>query len=184
MNHPKIFTTYLRYLVIFLCIVMIIINPGPAKAQTEQPVVHAVMFWIDTCSHCNFVREEVLPPLQAKYMDQLKIFQIQIKTAEDLDRLYQIAEGLGMAKEDVGVPFIIIGDQVLKGSRQIPTELPGLIDQYLAAGGVDYPDIPLLVGVLPTSIPTAALPDEEMCNPSSTPCLTTQDVPVVHLLLF
>ena len=184
MNHPKIFTTYLRYLVIFLCIVMIIIIPGPAKAQTEQPVVHAVMFWIDTCSHCNFVREEVLPPLQAKYKDQLKIFQIQIKTAEDLDRLYQIADGLGMAKEDVGVPFIIIGDQVLKGSKQIPTELPGLIERYLAAGGVGYPDIPLLIGVLPTSIPTAVLPDKEICIPSSTPCLTTQVVPVVHLLLF
>ena len=159
MNHPRILTTFLKCMVIFLGSVTVIINPRPAKAQTEQPVVHAVMFWIDTCSHCSFVREEVLPPLQAKFQEQLKIFQIQIKTATDLDQLYQIAEGFGMAKEDVGVPFIIIGDQVLIGSAQIPDELPGLIEQYLAVGGVGYPDIPLLADVLPPTIPTAVLPD-------------------------
>lgn len=46
-----------------------------------------------------------------------------------------------IAKEIVAVPFLIIGDQVLIGSAQIPAELPGLIDQYLNAGGVDYPDL-------------------------------------------
>jgi len=149
-----------------------------------QPVVHAVMFWIDTCTHCSYVRDEVLPPLQTKYKDQLKIYQIELKTAGDLDRLYQIAESLGMAKEDVGVPFLLIGDHVLKGSTQIPAELPGLIEQYLAQGGVGYPDIPLLAGVLPTSIPTTELSGEGMCNPSDTPCPTTQMAPVVHLLVF
>jgi len=138
----------------------------PVSAQTpvgttvmNQPVVRAVMFWIDTCGHCSFVREEVLPPLRNQYGEQLEILLIELKSVKDMDRLYQTAAAFGMAKEDVGVPFLIIGDRVLKGSAQIPAELPGLIEQYLAAGGVDYPNISALADVLPTSIPTAAMPD-------------------------
>jgi len=163
----------------------------PVSAQSpagttvpRQPVVRAVMFWIDTCTHCSYVRDEVLPPLQAQYKDQLKIFQIEIKSAGDLDRLYQIAESLGMAKEDVGVPFLIIGDHVLKGSKQIPAELPGLIEQYLSVGGVDYPDIPLLADLLPTSAPADEQATQEICSPSLTPCYDPLAAPVVHLLLF
>ncbi|HDQ72266.1 MAG TPA: hypothetical protein ENN19_09240 [Chloroflexi bacterium] len=41
-----------------------------------------------------------------------------------------------------GVPMLFIGDTVLVGSHEIPEKLPGLVEQHLAAGGVDYPDIP------------------------------------------
>ena len=51
-------------------------------------------------------------------------------------------------QNDVGVPFLIIGEHVLIGSGEIPTELPGLIDSYLAAGGVDFPDTPALAPLL------------------------------------
>lgn len=57
-----------------------------------------------------------------------------------------------------GVPTLIIGDNVLVGSREIPEQLPDLIARYLATGGVDYPPLPGLghaVGV-------------EMCG--NTPC--------------
>jgi uncharacterized membrane protein len=42
----------------------------------------------------------------------------------------------------VGVPFLIIGDRALVGSDQIPAELPQLIEQHLAGGGVAYPAVP------------------------------------------
>ena len=133
----------------------------------QHPVVRAVMFWLDTCGHCHYVLEEVLPPLQSKYGDQLEIFLIELQTAEDMDRLYQTATAFGMEKVDVGVPFLVIGDQVLKGSVQIPAELPRLIEQYLAQGGVDYPNLPTLADILPVSAPAAS--SEEICNPA-TPC--------------
>jgi len=138
---------------------------SPAGTTVPQsPVVRAVMFWMGTCGHCHYVLEEVLPPLQAQYKDQLEILLIELKTAEDIDRLYQTAAAFNIPKEQVGVPFLVIGDQVLIGSDQIPAELPGLIEKHLAAGGLDYPDVPALMAVIPT--PTTG---PEICAPS-TPC--------------
>jgi hypothetical protein len=63
-----------------------------------------------------------------------------------------------------GVPFLIIGDQALIGSAQIPAKLPGLIKRHLTACGVDYPDVPGLAGLLPT--PTT----EAVICPPAAPC--------------
>jgi hypothetical protein len=41
------------------------------RAQTppSTPVVHAVLFYMSTCSHCQQLVAEVLPPIQDKYMN-------------------------------------------------------------------------------------------------------------------
>ena len=122
-----------------------------APVQAQQPVVRGVMFWLAGCGHCEFVRNEVLPPLQAKYGEQLDILMVEIVTEEDLQRLYQTAALFGMDKGEVGVPFLIMGDEVLVGSEQIPARLPALIDRHLAEGGLDYPRLPTLAGLLPAA---------------------------------
>jgi uncharacterized membrane protein len=124
------------------------------QAQTnlqtkDQPVVQVVMFWLATCGHCEYVINEVLPPLQDQYSDQLEILSIELVTQEDMNRLYETAAMVGIAKENVGVPFMLVGERVLKGAEQIPEELPGLIEMHLASGGVDYPHYPSLEGYLP-----------------------------------
>lgn len=64
-----------------------------------------------------------------------------------------------------GVPFLVVGDTYLVGSVDIPEKFPGLIDQHLAAGGLDWPKLPGLPELLasleatqsaptPTPIPT------------------------------
>jgi uncharacterized membrane protein/thiol-disulfide isomerase/thioredoxin len=133
-------------------------------ASANEPVVHAVMFWSSTCPHCHYVLEEVLPPLQQKYGAQLDILLIEVKAQEDWERLLQTAAAFDLPPEYVGVPFLIIGDRVLIGSDQIPAELPELIEQHLADGGVDYPTAPALADILPTSAPAF-----ETCG-SATPC--------------
>lgn len=113
---------------------------GPTRP--EQPVVHAVMFWMDGCPHCHDVIDHVLPPLQQKYGAQFDLQLIEVVTTADIDRLYEVGATFGFAKEQVGVPFLIIGDRALVGSDQIPAELPQLIEQHLAGGGVAYPTVP------------------------------------------
>jgi uncharacterized membrane protein len=113
-----------------------------APAGPEEPIVHAVMFWMNGCSHCHDVIENVLPPLRQKYGAQFDLQLIEVVTADDIDRLYQVGATFGFAKEQVGVPFLIIGDRALVGSDQIPAELPKLIEQHLAAGGVAAPQVP------------------------------------------
>lgn len=58
-------------------------TPTAAEAaKKDEAVVQAVMFWMDTCPHCHVVLEEVLPPLQQKYGDQLQIRLIEVKSEE------------------------------------------------------------------------------------------------------
>lgn len=127
-------------------------TPFVAPAPPAQPVVHAVMFWMDGCPHCHQVIDTVLPPLQQKYGAQFDLHLIEVVTTEDIDRLYEVASSFGLVKEQVGVPFLIIGDRALVGSAQIPAELPQLIEQYLAGGGVAYPT----VAGIATSVAVAA----------------------------
>lgn len=124
---------------------------APLKdAMADQPVVHAVMFWSDHCGYCHYVIETVLPPLQQKYGDQLQILMLEVSTLDNLDRLFAVAKEYGMSENEVGVPFLIIGDQVLLGSDEIAMQLPILIEQYLGQGGIGYPDSAALRDILPT----------------------------------
>jgi uncharacterized membrane protein len=157
---------------VLLYIGLILLGIPSAYAQADipadKPVVRVAMFWLSTCGHCHYVIKEVLPPIQEHYGEQLEILLIELASQADVDRLYQIATELGLQKEEVGVPFMIIGDHVLIGSQQIPAELPGLIDMYLEEGGIDYPSYPALAVYLPqpekptqVSEPTATNPTEE-----------------------
>lgn len=123
----------------------------PAHAQTNnpQPIVHAVMFWMDGCPHCEEVIESVLPPLREQYGAQFNLLMIEVKGVEDVDMLYRVAASYGISKEQTGVPFVIIGERVLIGSTQVSEQLPALIKGYLNQGGVDFPANPALADLLP-----------------------------------
>ena len=126
-----------------------IVQAKPNLQAQDQPVVRVLMFWSSTCGHCEYVIKEVLPPLQEHYGDQLEILLMELITQEDVDNLFQTGDAFGIPKDNVGVPFLIIGERVLTGSEQIPMELPGLIEMHLATGGVDFPDLPFLAAYLP-----------------------------------
>jgi len=64
-----------------------------------------------------------------------------------------------------GVPFLVIGNEYLSGSVQIPEELPGTIEKYMAQGGVDWPNIPGLVDAIHAS-ETAQAPTPEPNTPT------------------
>jgi uncharacterized membrane protein len=126
---------------------------------------------MDSCPHCHIVIDNVLPPLQAGYGEQLEIRLIEIRSAAELDQLYELAAAVGLRRDATGVPLMLIGDAVLVGSVQIPAELSGLVERHLLAGGVGFPSLPELTVFMPelesalmtplpaaenTSIPAAA----------------------------
>lgn len=115
-----------------------------AAQSADEPVVRGVLFWLDTCPHCHAVIEEVLPPLQAQYGAQLDIVLIEVDTQAAAERFRATGAAFGLPADQLGVPFMVVGDHVMIGSQEIPEQLPGLIESYLAAGGVDIPDIPAL----------------------------------------
>lgn len=135
--------------------------------------VQAILFWMDGCPHCHDVLDNVLPPLEEKYGDQLEITLVEVSTGEDIEGLFEAAAAYGIPRDKVGVPLLIIGDRVLVGSGQIPAELPGLIESYLAAGGVALPEIPAIQSFLEEP------GGEEDCSSSadcSTPSTTAAEV--------
>jgi uncharacterized membrane protein len=134
---------------------------GSAAAQPSPPaqadgVVRAVLFWRDSCPHCHIVIDQVLPPLQQQYGAQLEIRLLEASSEANARLLQQAATTFGIPLDQVGVPFLVIGDRVLIGSDQIPAELPGLIAQHLTRGGVEYPQLPGLAEALSTATPAAA----------------------------
>ena len=109
-------------------------------AQTEPPVVRAVLFYSPTCPHCEQVINETLPPLIEKYGDQLQIIGVNVSETQGQTLFLAALDQFSL--KEAGVPFLVISDKYLMGSADIPAQLPGLIETYLKQGGVDFPDIP------------------------------------------
>ena len=151
------------FLLVILCL-LVFGYPLPAHAKTpEPPIVRAVMFWMEGCEHCEQTISQTLPPIREKYGPQFDLQLIQIYTLEDIDALYALGASYGIEKEQVGVPFLVIGDRPLVGSDQVRDELPGLIETHLAAGGVSLPERPELLLFL------AAAPQADSPTPAPAP---------------
>lgn len=131
-------------------------STSQGSLESQEDVVRAVLFYSPTCGHCHYVIQEVLPPLIEKYGDQLQILGLDV-SQPGVNALFAAAlEPFDL--ELVGVPALIVGDQLMIGSVDIPEKFPGLIEQHLAQGGVDWPDIPGLAEVLPVSTAVMAEP--------------------------
>jgi len=147
------------------------------NAAAEGPVVHAVMFYSPSCGHCHHVIENVLPPLLKQYGEQFEIVGVNVADSGG-QALYQATiEAFAIPPERRGVPTLVIGETVLVGSGEIPTELPGLIETYLAQGGLDWPAIPGLLEALAASAPTTTATPEATPAPTQAATEATVNAP-------
>ncbi len=106
----------------------------------EGAVVHAVLFYSPSCGHCHKVITETIVPLVEQYGEQFYIIGVDISLPPGQAMFQAALEYFNL--ESGGVPFLVIGDTYLIGSIDIPEKLPGMIEQYLAQGGLDWPPIP------------------------------------------
>jgi cytochrome c biogenesis protein CcdA/glutaredoxin len=130
--------------------------PRATDPVSGEPVVRFLLFYSDTCPHCHEVMDNYLPTVYEKYGNQVEYQYLSISNDSDLYlTMLALGEKLGVPEAERGyVPTLFIGNQALIGSGEIPQQLEGLIDQYLAEGGVDFPsldDLPEVV--LPTPEP-------------------------------
>ena len=159
---------YRGIILTLLLVTGLLLTPAIANAQSTDVVVHAVLFYSPTCGHCEYVINEVLPPLMEKYGSQLEIVGIDVTVPEGQELFMSAMRSFNLPSS--GVPFLVIGDTYLVGSTDIPEKFPGLIDTHLAQGGLDYPDIPGLREALDLSAATAPQTDLEAdsVSPSTT----------------
>jgi uncharacterized membrane protein len=133
-------------LLLFVLFFLMILPVGRVGAQ--EPVIRAVLFYSDTCAHCHEVMEEHLPPLAQKYGKQLDIVGVDVNHEVGLRMYEDMLVKYNVPDDRVGVPTLVVGSEVLVGSDEIPAKLPGIIEQGLASGGIDWPDIPGLKEIL------------------------------------
>ncbi|NOZ70555.1 MAG: vitamin K epoxide reductase [Chloroflexi bacterium] len=138
---------YLSLLILFLASFVLI--PTSLHAQ-DKAVVHAVLFYSPTCPHCQKVITEGLPPIVEKYGDQLQILMINVTTPGGQELYQATVDWLDIPENMRGVPTMVIKDQILVGDADIPAKLPGIVDEGLANGGIDWPAIPGFDQVLAT----------------------------------
>ncbi len=122
-----------------------------SAASADPSVVRAVLFYSETCPHCREVVEHILPPIQKKYGRQLALLMLETFDPANARILYATQDAFALPPERQGVPTLVIGDTVLVGTDEIQARLTAEIDRYLAAGGVDYPDLPGLAAVTSSS---------------------------------
>ncbi len=122
-------------------------NPSAAMPPlAPEPVVNAILFYSPNCGHCHYVITEVLPPLFQKYDQRLNVIGIDVTNPDGQTLFMNTLQYFQVDSE--GVPLLIVGDTYLIGSGEIPERFPGLIDRYLAEGGVAFPPIPGLAEAL------------------------------------
>ena len=168
-----------RYALLAVTLVSLMLA-APAFAQT--PVVRAVLFYSPTCPACRKVITEDLPGIFEKYTPQLEIIGIDV-TQPGGQALYLAAvERFSIPEDRIVVPLLVVGETVLIGINEIPQVFPGIIEQGLTEGGIDWPDIPgLLEAMAPTPTPadgTAQSAPTEGAPAAATPSLTLPSEPV------
>ncbi len=118
------------------------------SVQAQEPVVHGVLFYSPTCPHCEHVIQDVLPVLDRQYGSQLEIYGVNTTTESGTALFESYIDKFGIAPELQAVPALVIGDQYLIGSADIPDLAPGIIEEGLKNGGIDWPEITGLTQVM------------------------------------
>ena len=138
----------MRYLVVIAILVLLIIPAGALSAQEIPPasppdgVVVATLFYLPTCPHCHEVMNNVLPPIQAEYGDQLHIMYIDVSTQNNGTMMYLTCDVVGVPSSRCGsVPLMVIGQEWMLGSVDIPTQMPNIVRDGLVNGGIGLPDV-------------------------------------------
>lgn len=106
----------------------------------DEPVVYGVFFYSPTCPHCHEVINNHWPAIQAEFGDQLRVLFIDASGRQGGQIMMLAVQSLNI--DSTGVPMLIIGDEVMVGSIEIPARAPEVIRQGLASGGIGLPAIP------------------------------------------
>jgi uncharacterized membrane protein len=122
--------------------------PAARPLAAQESSVRAVLFFSPTCPHCEQVMLQDLPSLLGRHGDRLTIIAINAATREGNAAYEEAVRVLAIPPQRSGVPLLVVGDASLVGSGEIPERFPGIVDRGLAAGGIDWPELPLVRAML------------------------------------
>ncbi len=122
---------------------------------TQAPAVQILVVFDPTQANFETLRDLIIS-LGEAYEGSLQVYSLDVSQGEGADTLTQLNTALGVASPPAGTPQVLIDRQMLVGMDEIERELPGLIDTYLAQGGVALPSLEdLESGATPVPTPTS-----------------------------
>lgn len=137
-HFPVTIQKYLR--IVVNTVILLTLATGQVHSTEADGIVRAVLFASPTCAHRTYVKEEVLPPLIARYGSRLQIATVNTTTRSGYELFLSACMKHGLMS--LSVPLLIVGKSAVVGSDDIPQKFPGLIEKHIAAGGVDWPVMP------------------------------------------
>ena len=124
---------------------------------TPEPTVQALVF-LDT-GHPDFdAFNSFLISLSQPYGGRLQLMAVDVTNEQNAEILAQIHQGLGVEPPLAGTPEVLIDHRMLVGMTEIEAELPSLVEEYFARGGIAIPPWEELVGAQPTGTAELAKP--------------------------
>lgn len=117
-------------------------NTSDISNSEKIPRVYGVLFYSPSCGHCEMVINEVLPPIMEQYQDQVVLLGVNITVPNGQNFFLKTLEYFNIPDNQRAVPFLVIGENVLIGSQEIPEQLPEIIEDGLNTGGIGWPEIP------------------------------------------
>jgi hypothetical protein len=86
--------------------------------------------------------------MMEQYGEQLEVISFDTSQPGGQELYDASTEQFNVSAEMQGVPRMVVGGRFLVGSLQIPEEFPGIVEEGLASGGIDWPAIPGLAQAL------------------------------------
>ena len=127
---------------------LVLLLPHPLPSQEPDPVVHAVFFYSPSCAHCHEVINTFLIPLQNEYGRKIVILGFDTSQQWANDLFWAALRHYEVPEDKWAVPFLIVDDKVLVGGFEIPSQFKTIVDEGLARGGIDLPNLPALLTLL------------------------------------
>ncbi|MGQ9555311.1 MAG: hypothetical protein ACUVWR_14520, partial [Anaerolineae bacterium] len=127
----------LMAVVITTMIIALVAIPFPAAGQ--EPVVEGLLFFSETCPHCQAIITEFLPRMQDKYGQRISIEMVSISDPVAYTVMVELDNLYGVAEDQRGVPELFIGHAVMIGRYSIEENFETVVDEYLAKGGLNMP---------------------------------------------
>jgi cytochrome c biogenesis protein CcdA/glutaredoxin len=107
-------------------------------AWQQKPVAKMLVFYSQTCSHCQVIVNDFLPPLKDKYGAQLDYTLIEITNPVNLQALVTLEKAYGVPADRATIPEIFLGRDVFLGEDSTKQDLEKTLKKYLSEGGVDF----------------------------------------------
>jgi uncharacterized membrane protein len=111
----------------------------PVITQAQQSVVYGIFFYSPACPHCHDVINNDWGAIQDEFGDQLRVLFVNVQEPMGSQLMTQTTQELSINSN--GVPMLVIGDEALIGSVDIPAQTARIVREGLANGGIAPPPV-------------------------------------------